>query len=274
MCGSWDVCFSVALRDCRLAAIILAMIRQYRQVLLLTRPLAQSQRFAQAAAQRFPALGQIISPLLVPRFLPQDTPLPDSAAVIFTSETGVEAAMRLGAGIWGAGGQTAYCVGAQTAQAATAAGFHAIAAKADWRALASVIVQQHQSGQLLLLCAAEAPSLLQDDLRQHGKDVHRIDVYAQDPAKLSVSALAALNSDSHVIAPLFSPRSAQIFAAAAKGCSARVLVAAFSENVAAALQAAPFEAAMIEIADRPNSAAMLDAIAKLLERHGALPPNP
>lgn len=249
------------------------MSPQSQPVLLITRPLGPAQRFGQAAAQRFPHLGQIISPLLAVRFLAPAQPIPRSSAVIFTSETGVAAAINLGVHL-GAGTQTAYCVGAQTARAATAGGFTAICAEGDWQDLARLILRHPSAKDLLLLCAAEAPPHLQQHLAQQGKTVQRINVYAQDAAPFTPPALAALHGTRAVIAPLFSPRSAQIFARAALGCTAPILVAAFSGNVAAALRDTPLGHAPCEIADRPNSAAMLDAIAKLIERHGAAVPNP
>ena len=90
------------------------MARQSQPTILLTRPLAQSQRFAAMVG------GAVIAPLMVPEFLSPPLPTRDFAAVVLTSETGVEAARRISA----AGAplpKRAFCVGDRTAKAAQAA---------------------------------------------------------------------------------------------------------------------------------------------------------
>jgi len=236
----------------------LAMIRQSRPTLLLTRPMAQSLRFAADAALRFPALPQVLSPLLAARFLPVPTPSAPYGGVIFTSETGVEGAVRAGIAP-----QLAYCVGAQTAKAAQSAGFDAISAGGDWRDLTQLIITAQPKAALLFLAAQEAPNHLQNALAKAGLSVERANVYAQDPVPFSASALALLAQDQPVLVPLFSPRSAQVFCAAAHGLKAPLWVAALSDNVAAALT---LPVQRIITAHRPNSAAMLDAIGALIEK--------
>lgn len=220
--------------------------------------MAQSLRFAADAALRFPNLPCVISPLLVARFLPTLAPSAPFGGVIFTSETGVEGALRAGIAP-----QLAYCVGAQTAKAAQSAGFDAIGAGGDWRDLAQLIIAARPQAALLFLSAQEAPNHLQNTLAKAGLSVTRIDVYAQDPVAFSAPARALLAQDQPVLVPLFSPRSAQVFCAAAQGLKAPLWLAALSDNVAAALTL-PVQRSIT--AHRPNSAAMLDAIGALIEK--------
>ena len=66
------------------------MVRQSQASFLLTRPLAQSQRFAHGL------IGDVvISPLMAPEFLRPKIAQKPYAAMIFTSETGVQAAAGL-----------------------------------------------------------------------------------------------------------------------------------------------------------------------------------
>jgi uroporphyrinogen-III synthase len=243
------------------------MVEQSRPTLLLTRPLAQSQRFEQEFLARFGAFDCIISPILAPRFL--DFALPKmSSAVIFTSETGVWAAMR---GVPENLPKLAYCVGQRTAQMAAEAGFDVRSAQGDWRDLAALIAGDAPKGTLAFLCASEAPLHLQSALELAGFKVHRTEVYAQDQRPLSDEAHAALQGGRPVLLPLFSPRSARCFCAQSRGPIAPIWLAALSQNVAAAFT---LQAARCGVAGRPNAASMLDAIGEILPNAGTKIPMP
>ncbi len=233
------------------------MTQQSRPTLLLTRPLAQSQRFGGEVAARFGAVDVVISPLLAPRFLPAVLPS-GVEGVIFTSETGVAGA--LAAGMKGQG-QPAFCVGARTAQAAQSAGYDARGAGGDWQDIAALITRAGAPKSLTFLCAQEAPSHLQTALIAAGFHIQRIDVYAQDAQPLCPEATALLAGKLPVLLPIFSPRSAQVFCAQARP-KAPIYLAAFSEAVANGFT---LPHARQVVAHRPNSAALLDAMAELLE---------
>jgi uroporphyrinogen-III synthase len=219
---------------------------------------AQSARFAQEAALRFAHIPQVISPLQAPRFLPLSMPHANYGGVVFTSETGVAGAVQAAIAP-----QTAYCVGARTAKAARLAGFEAISADGDWRDLAQLIIAARPAAPLLFLCAKEAPRHLQNTLAKAGISLVRADIYTQDPQPLNADARALLMGDQPVLVALFSPRSAQLFAAAAFGLPAPLWIAALSDNVSAAFSL-PYQRHIT--ANRPNSAAMLDAIGQLIEK--------
>lgn len=235
----------------------LAMTQQSRPNLLLTRPDAQSQRFAGEVAARFGAIDVVISPLLVPRFLPA-TPPRGVDGFIFTSETGVAAALAAGVR---AQGEPAYCVGARTAAAARQAGFDARDAQGDWQDLAALITRQGAPKSLAFLCAREAATHLQTVLTVAGHTIARIEVYTQETLPLNPQAQALLAGARPVILPLFSPRSAQVFCAQARP-SAPVYLLGLSAAVTDAFTL-PF--ARKAVAHRPNSAALLDALAEVID---------
>lgn len=236
------------------------MIPQSRPIVLLTRPLAQSQRFATEMADRFGAMGCVISPLMVLHFLAAD-PAPTSDAVIFTSETGVAGATA--AQLWpkGAAPRLAYCVGQRTMQAALAEGYQAMGAGGDWQDLVGLITDQQPKGPLTWACAAESPPHLQQALELAGYTLHRRDVYGQKAQPLSSQAHDVLSGMQPVLLPLFSPRSAQLFCTAATAPFAPLWIAALSPPV---LSAFTLPLARHAVADRPNSAALLTAIQELL----------
>ncbi len=235
----------------------LAMTQQSRPNLLLTRPFAQSQRFSGEVAARFGALEVVISPLLVPRFLPV-TPPSGMDGVIFTSETGVAAALAAG---MRAQGEPAYCVGARTAAAAQMAGFDARDAQGNWQDVAALIIREGGQKSLVFLCAREAAERLETVLTVAGHNIARVEVYAQDIQPLNAQAQALLTGARPVILPLFSPRSARVFCAQAQP-PAPIYLLGLS---AAVMDAFTLPFARKAVAHRPNSAALLDAFAEVLD---------
>ena len=234
------------------------MVRQSHPTILLTRPLAQSRRFADQVG------GAVISPLMAPEFLNPALPDGDFAALILTSETGTEAARRISAtGVALPG--LAYCVGNRTAQAARAAGFQAVSAEGDANALLALIGAQHNAGKLLLLRPEDAAGDLADRLNSAGIETVSVTVYHQKPQSLTAEAIALLQGDTPVILPVFSPRSAQLLAAEIRRIHGRapLWLAALSPAVA---QAFDLPASLIQIAARPEASAMLDAVTALQQR--------
>lgn len=231
----------------------------------------QSLRFRGEVVARFGALSCVISPILQPRFLPIMPIDPATTAVIFTSQTGVAAAVA--AGLTPAGGfiKIAYCVGARTALAAREAGFVANDAQGDWRDLVKLITRLHGAGPLCFLSATEAAPDLQVALKKAGHHVQRLNVYTQDTRALNAQAIGLLQGTAPVLLPLFSARSAQVFCTLAPSTCAPIWIAALSAKVAQAFTL-PFVHAVM--AARPNSAALLDAMGQLLDIGSTRPAYP
>ena len=238
------------------------MARQSRApTLLLTRPAPQSQRFAQQIAAVLGDVPVVISPLMQTVF--HAAPLPELPfqAVIFTSETGVEAALRLGRPL----PPLAYCVGPRTAQAAVNAGFDARSAEGDVQALAALIRGAGQSGPLLHLRGTDSAGDLAKTLTNGGIETVSAILYTQEPLALSGEALALIAQDTAVVAPVFSPRSARLLAAALpQTCRCTFWVAAISP--AAAEAAGPLNPHQLEIAPHPDGENVLHAVATLYSR--------
>jgi uroporphyrinogen-III synthase len=225
---------------------------------LLTRPMAQSQNFAAALQARFgDRLRPILTPLMAPVFLTPVLPTGPFAGVIFTSATGVEAAKRLDLP------RRAWCVGAETAARARAAGFEALSADGDAEALVAAILANPPPGRLLHLRGEEVRGDVTELLNSAGLETFSAVVYRQDPHPLTAEARAVLAAAGPVIVPLFSPRTGTLFRQALPwDLRADLRLATMSQAVADAVAGLP---GTVIIARRPDADAMLDAVARLLE---------
>ncbi|MBU3028597.1 uroporphyrinogen-III synthase [Paracoccus marinaquae] len=215
------------------------MPRRATPTLLLTRPEADSRRFA----AMLPDLPHVISPIL--RILPvahDAARLASAEALVFTSQHAIAIA--------GPGrGRTAFCVGPRTAALAREAGYAVIEGPGDAERLQP------------MLEASDLPLL-----HPHGRHVARelpvagMVVYDQLPLPLNARALELLAGAAPVILPLFSPRSARLLAVEAAGSAAPVWLAAISGAALAAWQG-PFEQG--EIAPTPDARGLAAAIGRL-----------
>ena len=241
------------------------MCKQSLPPVLLTRPAAQSARFAQVLKSRFSGIEVLVAPLIAPEYLLPSLPQRLFAGVIFTSETGVEGFRRLKRD--GAPQQPgiAFCVGGRTAEAARQAGFEAWSADGDVHALEALIRASAPTGPLLHIRGEDAAGDLVGALKKAGIETESLVVYAQRPQPLPSEARALLAATGRVILPLFSPRTARIFVDACREVplNAALLVAVISQNAADALEDLPVTA--LQIAATPDAAGMEDAIARLVE---------
>jgi uroporphyrinogen-III synthase len=226
---------------------------------LLTRPEAASRAFAAALVARFgDRVRPVICPLMAPVTLTPTLPEGPFAAVIFTSATGVAAAKGLDLP------RRAFCVGGQTAAQARAVGFDAVSADGDADALVAAILADPPPGRLLHLRGEETRGEVAERLTADGLETVSVVVYRQEAQALTDEALDIMAREGAVIVPLFSPRTAALFDAAAQsGVRARLRLVAMSAVVAEAARGIPHEA--LEVARRPDADAMLEAVGRLLD---------
>jgi uroporphyrinogen-III synthase len=235
--------------------------QHHARPVLLTRPAPQAERFAAELANRFGAtLRPVISPLMVPEFFAPEWPDLPYSTLILTSETGAEAAALLrekGRAL----PERAICVGDRTAEAARGLGFDARSAKGDAEVLIALILESDDPGPFLHLRGREARGDVAPRLAAKGRASHAAIVYAQVAQPLKAEARALLSGDDPVIIPLFSPRSAAILADFGPFAAPLLLVAI---SPAVAEKAAILAPAQLEVADSPDAAGMLAAIARLI----------
>lgn len=225
-------------------------------VLLLTRPEADSRRFAELIGPRGEGVRIVISPLL--RIEPLGMPGPSGGVPVFTSAHAVPLA---GPG----GGGDAWCVGERTAAAAAAVGWRPRVGAGDAEALVAAILASGEAGPFVHLRGAHARGEIAARLRAGGRAASERVVYDQRAAPLAAEAQAALAGRAPVVAPLFSPRSAALFAAAAGNPAAPLRVVAMSDAVRRAVDGAGWP---VEVAARPDGGAMLEAVLRSLAIDG------
>jgi len=245
------------------------MVAQSRlPAILLTRPPEQSARFAQALLAAWPGLRVVISPILAPYFISPALPNVAFGTLILTSETGVEAARRIAAE-----GRvlprSAFCVGDRTARAAQAAGFAATSASGDAEALLALILARKPDTPLLHIHGRETRGELFERLNSAGIETISAIGYEQNLQPLTPEAEELLRSGRPVLAPVFSPRSAQALAdeCARVGATSPLTIAAIS-----AAAAAPFAQSDVLLATHPDAAMLMQVIVSRLASLN-LPPS-
>jgi uroporphyrinogen-III synthase len=221
--------------------------------LLLIRPEPASRRFlAQLSATQERPLAAEISPLLAIEPLPVTLPDLPWSGLVFTSENGVAQAGRFGL----PRGLVAWCVGAQTMQAALDAGFLATSADGDAKALIRLILESGTPGPLLHIRGEHSIGDVAKNLSHQGCPCHEIAAYAQSVLPLSDNARVLLAGARPVVIPMFSARSASLLlpympaaaplhvvaiskavAAAAQGMGARTVTTAAAANAAGVIAA-------------------------------------
>jgi len=229
--------------------------------LLLTRPEAQSDRFSADLAARFGARLRIIpSPVMRLRLLEPARPEGTFGTLILTSETGAEAAVRFRAAGWALPGR-AVCVGDKTAAVARAGGIVAQSAQGDAEALIAMILSAADEGPYLHLRGREARGDIAPRLSAKGRKAEALVVYEQVAQDLKPEARSVLSDRLPVIVPVFSPRSAALLADQGPFSAPLIVVAISAAAAAAAERLSPLR---IEVVSRPDAAAMMDVIAKII----------
>jgi len=225
--------------------------------LLLTRPRAASEAFLTAFKE---AIGTNISPLVSPliEIVPTgDMPnLTDVQGVIFTSEQGI---------IYGgpAGDIPAFCVGPSTTEAALKAGWTAQQTGNTAESLANDLIQMRPKGPLLHIGGLHRRGSIAQKLSDAGLKTIDISVYDQQLLPLSKDALSALERETVVVVPLFSPRTARQFAQQAGRCT-QVHIVAISSQVL--LEVAGVDAKTCSVARTPDRNGMMEMLKIVLGR--------
>ena len=238
----------------------MGMARQSRPVpVLITRPEGPAQAFAAQLIARF---GQQVSPVIAPLMAVQHLapPLPPGqfSGVIFTSAAGVAASRHLTLP------RLAWCVGQATAGQAADAGFLTRSARGNADALVAAILADPPPGKLLHLHGEETRGEVAERLTSAGLETVSLTVYRQVAQPLPEAGRRLLQGPGPVILPLFSPRSAALFARAAPDRHPNLHLVTISAAVDEAARAIPHQS--LHTAARPDAPAMLDAIAAALMR--------
>ena len=225
-------------------------------LLLLTRPLAQSEHFASTLPENLRArLDIVYAPLMTIQMLDAGR-VTGFSGYILTSANGVAALD--GADV---DGLPAYCVGQRTAEAARARGMVAHSFDGDADALVAGLTALAPAGPLLHLHGAHSRGAVAARLTQAGLSVQARIVYDQVAQSLPQGLVNRLQSGDRAIAPLFSPRTARLFAAQCQQ-ALQTDVICLSQSVAASMNPQTYRG--IHICDAPDGPAMAQAISRVV----------
>lgn len=221
----------------------------------MTRPRAASEAFVRLlpkdASER---IRPVFAPLIGIVACNAKVPMGPDDAAIFTSFNGV------GQGPNGLG-RRAYCVGPATTSAARKRGWNARELGETANELVAALLQERPDQRLFHLSGTHTRGDVASRLAQAGLLASNIAVYDQTAFELSDEACALLSRPRPVLVPLFSPRTASLFAAAAPAPATNCAsVIALSDTVAQALGS--FCPVNLSIASAPNADAMCDAVVK------------
>jgi uroporphyrinogen-III synthase len=190
--------------------------------LLLTRPRAASEQFAQGLS----GAKVVIAPLMEIVSTGADVAINGAEGVIFTSQNAVGFAPDTPL--------PAYCVGPRTAQVATDAGFDVRVTCSDAEALVQTLQENPPNAPLVHIHGKHTRGDIAARLTANGLPTFGIAAYDQTALPADASFSAAL-TQTPLIVPLFSPRSARLFAQAALDLSNPPQIIALSQAVAEAL---------------------------------------
>lgn len=232
----------------------------FSATLLLTRPEDGARRFADQIAPDLPeTVRVVVSPLLDMQPTHAAFDIEQFSGVIFTSAHAVAFA--------GPSKPTpVFCVGSETRRRAEAGGWSVRCDAQDADALFKALTEGKTRGPLLHLAGKHRRGALADRLTHAGLRTTECILYDQVAVPLTDAAQAALIGLAPVIIPLFSPRTAQIFADQADqlGVTAPVYFLAISE--AALHPVANLNAAYAAAAPDPTAQAVQELINEALRR--------
>lgn len=222
-----------------------------KPILLLTRPHAASSSFATMVQHD---VEIVISPLIDIIPVGEAPTLAAGAGAIFTSRNGI---------VMTGNDRSAWCVGQRTTLAAQSKGWHATYAGGTASDLVATLIATPPVQPLVHLRGTHSRGDVAERLQKAGLPVTETVVYDQVALPLSDEARAALDGEVPVIVPLFSPRSAALFASRPPG-RARVVLIAMSADVAARL--APYTSDAIQVAAEPTAQAMRAIVEKCADQ--------
>lgn len=228
---------------------------------LITRPEPEAELFARRVELEL-GLKTIVSPLMRYDYPKLSTQIDSFSGVILTSAAAVPALKTLDV----SSSVPIYAVGAKTAQVAGSSGFDAIVGPGDAQGLITFLVGRGVSGPLIHLRGAHTRGDVAKTLTTQGVKTSEVIVYQQLDEQLNDTAKQALAGERPVVVPLFSPRTADIFARSAP-FRAPIYVVAMSNAVAQSC--AGFATAAIRVADTPDAASMLQGVKDVASQHGA-----
>lgn len=228
-------------------------------IILITRPEPGASRLAQALGVRCPQARVLQSPVMRIRYMDAPVEIGDRA-VILTSQNALHWVAQTGAV---PAGTVAYCVGARTTARARELGLIAHQMGDSAGELVARLTDAPPPARLIHLRGAQSRGDIAATLTRAGLPCAEQVVYAQDPVPLTQAAQSALQDQTPVILPLYSPRSATLLAGAARAARAPIYTVAISTAANTAWTVPQTRAR--HVAKRPSADCMLDTIVAVFD---------
>ncbi len=223
--------------------------------LLLTRPRHESETFGRLCVSRLQRqIRQVVSPVFEIEPIDMHIELDRFPTLIFTSAN----AARILSTRHNVNGRTAVCVGDKTAATAAMLGMKSISANGSADELVDLLKSIKPEAPLLHVRGLQARGHVAGRLSAAGIETHEAIAYRQSAKRLNEAASALITGSSAVLIPVFSPRSAKILSRQVPEQTAPLHLIAMSKAVSEAWTA---RRDSVTIAQRPDAAAMMDAVA-------------
>lgn len=227
--------------------------------LILTRPDTASQAFLNMLPSHLRSkLNVCISPVFEYRTLVRKVDTDGFAGLIVSSSQGAQELVHL----TDERSLPCHCIGRATTDRARQLGLRACFAGQTADELVTNLLKQSPSGPLLHVHGRHTVGNIAQRLSAGGCQTASLVIYDQVEQPLSKPALDMLGSHVPTIVPLFSARTARIFAQSAP--AARLLfIAVLSNNVAEELNA--LSPCRLVVSQKPEARAMVDAVEMLVQ---------
>lgn len=233
-------------------------MRDTRPILLLTRPLDGSKRFAEAVSARFgTTIEAVIAPLQSIEWIETEPLDREPSALIFTSQNGVLGWNRDHNAFDG----VAYCVGPQTTALALSLGLRTVDCGGSAEAVVEKIVADQPKGTAVHFRGVHGRGNISERLKNAGIMCEERIAYRQVALPPSQAFTQSFQSGRPLLAALFSPRSVSLFCEAAPR-DATFWLAVISPNAAERVDLM-LQCRMM-VANAPNAGAMLDLVEEFL----------
>jgi uroporphyrinogen-III synthase len=227
--------------------------KQFRLNLLLTRPLAGSKAFWQVLPHE---IGKSLNPIFNPlvEIVPVDCVPRIEGYAIFTSLHGVENSPK-------GDGRKAFCVGEMTTKAAVAFGWDALQKGETAQQLVIALSKMPDRTVFTHLAGVHTRGNIAERLSAIGYTASHIAVYDQIKCMFSAETNEALASNFPLLVPLFSPRTARVFADQYSGRSPLHIIA-LSGDVANPIRG--LDCKTLTVCERPTRNFMVGAVQKVI----------
>ncbi len=224
--------------------------------LILTRPAERSEDFAASLpAETVRHLRIHIAPVLAIRSLGTVPDLSPYRGVIFSSASAVGL-------VTAPPGLPAFCVGTRTTEAAAQAGFAALLSGETADDVVAALREAKPDAPLLHLHGQHTRGDIANRLSSAGIETKSASIYAQDEVALPARIVTLLKESAASVVPLFSPRSAMLFARQIGQPPKTLHLIALSAVVAEAI---PDDwETPVYIADAPHAEAMRAKISQVI----------